>query len=89
MRVADIDDASNHDELNRNDAVVQKYVPGKKLAWVLKALDNATTCAASVYMPDKHEIKIGDKSSDSEFEIHLTTHYWISFVALNLKCLDR
>jgi cyclopropane-fatty-acyl-phospholipid synthase len=71
MRVADIDDASNHDELNRNDAVVQKYVPGKKLAWVLKALDNATNCAASVYMPDKNEIKIGDKSSDSEFEIHL------------------
>ncbi|MEB8433150.1 class I SAM-dependent methyltransferase [Cocleimonas sp. KMM 6892] len=74
MRVADIDDASNHDELNRNDAVVQKYVPGKKLAWVLKALDNATNCAASVYMPDKHEIKIGDKSSDSEFEIHLNNN---------------
>lgn len=71
MRAVNVDDASTPEALNENDVVKPKYNPDKKIFWVLKALDKATTCAASIYMPDNSEIKIGDKTSDSEFEIYL------------------
>jgi len=78
MRAVNIEDASTPEVSKRNDVVRQTYNPGKKIAWVLKALDEATTCAASVYMPDKSEVKLGDKASDSEFEIHLNNDNAIS-----------
>ena len=71
MRAANIGDASTPELKNENTVVEQNYDPGKKMAWVLKALDKATTCAASVYMPDNSEVKIGQKDSDPEFQIHL------------------
>jgi len=71
MRAVNVDDASTPEVLSENDVVKQKYDLGNKMSWVLKALDKATTCAASVYMPDNSEVKIGDKASDSEFEIYL------------------
>ena len=48
-----------------------KSQKGKKLQWVLSALDKASSCPASVFMPDKTEVKLGHKKSKPEFQLHL------------------
>jgi len=59
-------------EINSNQNIQKsKDKFGKKIPGVLDALNNATSCAASIYMPDDTEVRLGDKSSDSEFQIYL------------------
>ena len=61
-------------EVSNNNSwedVSQKSRVGKKLQWVLTSLDKAAKCPASLILPDKTPVKLGDKNSEPEFQIHL------------------
>ena len=80
INVENTSTAESIEVLHEQDGAEQNFSTGKKMQWVLSALDKVTTCAASLYMPDKSEVKLGDKTSDAEFQIHLNNEKGVAAI---------